>query len=88
MLGPDGSFLPCDLYGSFSESLAEKSFVEVWNGPAYRAVRRAVRDGRGCLKDCQRQNPAAVDDWAAHVVHRHKEDQQILREYREALRKP
>ena len=88
MVSPDGSILPCDLYGSFRESLAEKSFAEIWNGPAYRAIRRDLRNGGGCLKDCQRQNPAGVNEWAAHVVHRHKDDQQIVREYQEALRRP
>ena len=56
MVSPDGSILPCDLYGSFRESLAEKSFEDIWNGPTYRAIRRDLRSGGGCLKDCQRQN--------------------------------
>ena len=88
MISPDGSILPCDLYGSFRESLAEKSFAEIWNGAAYRAMRRVLRAGGGCLKDCQRHNPVAVDEWSAHVIHRNNDEAQVLREPEEALHKP
>ena len=88
MLNPDGAVLPCDLYGAFHETLARKSFADIWNGPAYRSIRRALKAGAGCLATCPRHNPAAVDDWAAHVIHRPKEPAQIVKEYREALRKP
>ncbi|MCX5796141.1 MAG: radical SAM protein [Elusimicrobia bacterium] len=80
MISPDGSILPCDLYGSFRESLAEKSFAEIWNGATYRAIRRELRAGGGCLQDCQRHNPVAVDEWSAHVIHRNKDEAQVLRE--------
>jgi len=88
MVNPDGAVLPCDVYGGFSENLNDKSFMEIWNGPAYRAIRSALRHGGGCLTTCPRHNPIGINDWRAHVIHRPKEDRQIAKEYREALRKP
>jgi MoaA/NifB/PqqE/SkfB family radical SAM enzyme len=88
MVNADGRVLPCDVYGNFDETLEGRSFEEVWNGPAYRAVRRALRTGGGCLETCPRQNATAVNDWRAHVIHRHKDPAQIVKEYHEAMRKP
>ncbi|MBI5242040.1 MAG: radical SAM protein, partial [Elusimicrobia bacterium] len=58
MVNPDGRILPCDVYGDFSESLARRSFAEIWNGAAYQEARRALSAGGGCLKTCPRQNPS------------------------------
>lgn len=88
MINADGRVLPCDVYGDFDETLTGRSFEEVWNGPSYRAVRRALRTGGGCLDTCPRQNALAVNDWRSHVIHRHKDPAQIVREYEEAMRKP
>ena len=88
MINADGRVLPCDVYGDFDESLAGRSFDEIWNGPGYRAARRALRAGGGCLATCPRQNAAAVNDWRAHVIHRRKEPAQIVKEHHEALKKP
>lgn len=88
MFNVDGHILPCDVYGNFNESLAEKSFMDIWNGPHYRAIRKALRGKMGCQQTCPRHNPIGVNDWRAHVIHRHKDPQQIVKEYNEALRKP
>ncbi len=88
MFNVDGHILPCDVYGNFNESLLEKTFQEIWNGPHYRAIRKALRDGTGCLQTCPRHNPVGINDWKAHVIHRHKDPAQIVKEYNEALRKP
>lgn len=88
LVDPEGRIMPCDLVGSFKESLVNKSFAEIWNGPAYRAIRRSVRIGGGCLGSCQRHNAMSVNDWEAHVDHRHKCDGQIVQEHHRALRKP
>lgn len=66
----------------------EKTFQEIWNGPSYRSIRRALKTGGGCLTTCPRHNPIGVNDWRAHVIHRHKDDKQIVKEYHEALKKP
>ena len=88
MINADGRVLPCDVYGDFDENLTGRCFDQVWNGPGYRAVRRALRTGGGCLETCPRQNAAAINDWNAHVIHRHKDPAQIVKEHREALKKP
>ncbi len=88
MFNVDGRILPCDVYGNFNESLTEKGFWDIWNGPHYRAIRRALRDRTGCLQTCPRHNPIGINDWRSHVIHRHKDPQQIVKEYNEALRKP
>lgn len=88
MFNVDGRILPCDIYGNFNETLAEKSFADIWNGPHYRAIRKALRDNTGCLQTCGRHNPVGVNDWRSHVIHRHKDPKQIVKEYQEALRKP
>ena len=88
MFSADGRVLPCDVYGKFEESLAEKSFMEIWNGPHYRAIRRELRAGTGCFQVCPRRNPVGVNDWKAHVIHRPKEPQQIAKEYEEAMKRP
>ncbi len=88
VVDPEGRILPCDLIGSFKESLADKSFAEIWNGPAYRAIRRSLRAGGGCLGTCQRHNATSINDWEAHVDHRHKCDGQIVQEHHRALRRP
>lgn len=88
MFNPDGRMMPCDVYGRFEESLDGKDFWEIWNGPHYRAIRTALRQGTGCIATCPRHNPVGVNDWRAHVIHRPKEPHQVYKEYNEALRKP
>ena len=88
MLNADGRVLPCDVYGNFNEALGSRGFWEVWNGPAYREIRRALSRQEGCLLACPRQNSSAINDWPSHVIHRHKDEKQIVKEYGEALRKP
>ncbi|MBI3552378.1 MAG: radical SAM protein [Elusimicrobia bacterium] len=88
MINADGRVLPCDVYGNFNEDLTNKSFTEIWNGPAYQEIRRLLAKNEGCIKTCPRQNVAAINDWRAHVISRHKDDKQIVKEYHEALRKP
>jgi MoaA/NifB/PqqE/SkfB family radical SAM enzyme len=88
MVNPDGRVLPCDVFGDFSESLVQKDFMDIWNGPAYQGARRALAEGGGCLKTCPRQNAASLVDWESHVIRRHKDPAQVLKETQEAMRKP
>lgn len=89
MVNTDGRVLPCDVYGRFEESLLDgKSFFEVWNGPAYREIRKSLREKRGCILTCPRQNPSGINNWSAHVIHRHKDEKLIVKEYERALEKP
>lgn len=88
MVNADEATLPCDVYGTFDESLARKDFMEIWNGRTYREIRKALRANTGCINTCPRQNQSAVNSWPAHVIGRHKDEKQIVREYHEAMRKP
>lgn len=88
MLNADGHALPCDVYGRFDEDLNKKSFQEIWNGPAYREIRKSLRKNEGCIVTCPRQNTSAINKWQSHVINRIKEPALIVREYEEAMRKP
>ena len=88
MINVEGGVLPCDIFGDFPETLAAKGFREIWNGQAYRTVRKNLRESKGCLLTCQRHNPASVNDWKAHVIHRSKPDSAIVREFHEAMKRP
>ena len=87
MVNADAATLPCDVYGKFDESLARKDFMEIWNGRTYREIRKALRANTGCINTCPRQNQSAVNSWPTHVIGRHKDEKQIVREYYEAMRK-
>ncbi len=90
MMSVDGHVLPCDVYGGFpqGENLNERPFMEIWNGPAYREIRRALARSEGCLVSCPRHNPRSINDWRSHVIHRPKEPREIVKEATEALRRP
>lgn len=88
MINADAGTLPCDVYGKFDESLARKDFMEIWNGSTYREIRKALRANTGCITTCPRQNQSTVNSWQAHVIHRHKDEKQIIKEHNEAMRKP
>lgn len=88
MLNVDGYVRPCDVYGDFPESLSDKTFLEIWNGPRYRELRRSLRATQGCILTCPRHNPTSVNEWEGHVIHRTKDASAIVREYHEALKAP
>jgi MoaA/NifB/PqqE/SkfB family radical SAM enzyme len=89
MLSIEGHVLPCDVYGAFprEENLNDKTFMEVWNGPAYQEIRKALVKSEGCIVHCPRHNPKSVNDWHSHVIHRPKEVQLIVKEHNESLRR-
>jgi MoaA/NifB/PqqE/SkfB family radical SAM enzyme len=90
MMSVEGHILPCDVYGSFprDENLNERTFMEIWNGPAYREIRKALVKSEGCIVHCPRHNPKSVNDWHSHVIHRPKSDREFAKEDREALKRP
>ena len=88
MLNVDGNVRPCDVFGDFPETLSEKPFQEIWNGPAYRTIRKNLRESKGCILTCPRHNPSSVNDWDSHVIHRSKGEASIVREYNEAMKRP
>jgi MoaA/NifB/PqqE/SkfB family radical SAM enzyme len=88
MVNEKGDVRPCDVFGDFPENLTGKTFSEIWNGPAYRTIRKNLRESKGCILTCPRHNPKSVNDWESHVIHRSKGDAAIVREYNEALQRP
>jgi radical SAM protein with 4Fe4S-binding SPASM domain len=60
----DGTVLPCAHCAAPMGNLAESSFAEIWNGPAYRAFRRAglLRPDEDRLAHCDCVNCCQVTD--------------------------
>ncbi|MFA5388667.1 MAG: radical SAM protein [Candidatus Omnitrophota bacterium] len=72
MFDSQGHALPCDAYEDCDEILSDnKSFMDIWNGPYYQKLRKSLIDGTSsCFKHCLRANPACVNDFKSHVIHR------------------
>ncbi|MDD4909397.1 MAG: radical SAM protein [Candidatus Omnitrophica bacterium] len=73
MLDAAGHVLPCDASEDCGLVLEEgRSFMDdIWNSPYYIGLREKLIDGRAsCAKHCFRANPAAVNDFKSHVIHR------------------
>ena len=78
MINSQGHILPCDVSGDCSERLDGNNFMEIWNGPYYQNLRKALIKGDyGCFKHCFRANPAAVNDFSSHVIHRGRKESEI-----------
>ncbi|MBU4419366.1 MAG: class I SAM-dependent methyltransferase, partial [Candidatus Omnitrophica bacterium] len=73
MLNAKGDVLPCDAAEDSNETLEGKEFIEVWNGPYYQNLRKnLIENNQSCFKHCFRANPASVNDFRSHVIHRGK----------------
>ncbi|NQT75669.1 MAG: class I SAM-dependent methyltransferase [Candidatus Omnitrophica bacterium] len=73
MLNAQGHILPCDASEDTNESLEGKDFMDVWNGFYYQNLRKGLIKGScSCFKHCFRANPASVNDFRSHVIHRGK----------------
>jgi radical SAM superfamily enzyme YgiQ (UPF0313 family)/MoaA/NifB/PqqE/SkfB family radical SAM enzyme len=67
-----GTVLPCCYWGSHAGDIRKTGIEEIWNGPVYRALRRAMAAGTP-LPDCAhcvRRAGFAVDDLLCHVTNR------------------
>ena len=73
MVNAQGHILPCDASEDTNESLNGKNFMDVWNGAYYQNLRKSLIEGScPCFKHCFRANPASVNDFRSHVIHRGK----------------
>jgi len=73
MLDAQGHVLPCDASEDCNLVLnKDKSFMDdIWNSPYYVGLREGLLKGEAsCAKHCFRANPAAVNDFKSHVIHR------------------
>jgi len=78
MLDAQGHILPCDVSEDCNESLDGKDFMDVWNGPYYQNLRRGLIEGNcPCFRHCFRANPASVNDFRSHVIHRGRKESEI-----------
>lgn len=71
MFDSSGKVLPCDAFGDHNDSLLDSGFMDIWNSPRYQDLRRALVEGHNsCFNRCFRANPATVNNFASHVIHR------------------
>ncbi len=78
MLNAKSHVIPCDASEDANESLDGKEFMDVWNGPYYQNLRKNLIAGNcSCFKHCFRANPASVNDFRSHVIHRGRKDSDI-----------
>ena len=74
MFDSKGHALPCDASEDCNEALNNgKDFMQIWNSSYYQNLRRSLIEGNcSCFKHCLRANPASVNDFKSHVIHRGK----------------
>lgn len=79
MFDSAGKVLPCDASEDCNEILRdEKDFMDIWNSPYYQDLRKSLISGdSSCLKHCLRANPASVNDFKSHVIHRGRQAEDI-----------
>ena len=72
MFNSRGHALPCDASEDCDDVLSEgKTLMDVWNGRYYQKLRKSLIEGScSCFKHCLRANPASVNDFKSHVIHR------------------
>ena len=72
MFDSQGHILPCDASEDCDEILSDgKNFMDIWNSPYYKKFRKSLIEGNSsCFKHCLRANPASVNDFKSHVIHR------------------
>lgn len=80
MLDCQGHALPCDASEDCHEILeATGDLMNIWNSLYYQNLRKALLNGTAsCFKHCLRANPASVNDFNSHVIHRGKRDGQDM----------
>lgn len=79
MFDSKGRALPCDASEDCSDILSDtKGFMEIWNSPYCQKLRKDLIEGNcSCFKHCLRANPASVNDFRSHVIHRGRQGEDI-----------
>ena len=72
MFDAQGHVLPCDASEDCNEILSnDKNFIDLWNSDYYKNLRKSLIEGTcSCFKHCLRANPASINDFESHVIHR------------------
>lgn len=79
MLDSEGHILPCDASEDCHERLSDgRDFMDAWNSEYYQNLRRSLINGTAsCFRHCLRANPACVNNFNAHVIHRGSGNEEI-----------
>lgn len=80
MLDAQGKVLPCDASHDCNLKLDESlSFDAIWSSEYYVRMRKDLVEAGNtdCFEHCHRANPAAVNMFSSHVIHRGRHDQKI-----------
>jgi MoaA/NifB/PqqE/SkfB family radical SAM enzyme len=78
MVNPSGDVITCDVAGDSRESLRDKGFMDVWNGPYFTRIRRQLVEGvQACSRYCLRANAASVNELRSHIITRGKSDAEL-----------
>lgn len=80
MLDEQGRVLPCDAHGDCNLQLEDGLYLDaIWNSNYYCQARKELVDFglTQCYQYCHRANPAAVNLFSSHVIHRGKNDEKI-----------
>ena len=79
MFNENGHVLPCDASIDCDVRLEDKTYEEVWNSDYYLRVRKElVEQGHTeCFQHCHRANPASVNIFPTHVIHRGRKGEKI-----------
>lgn len=73
-----GQVLPCDASEDCNLNITKaQSFMDdIWNSQYYQELRQALIEKRAsCFNHCFRANPAAVNDFSSHVIHRGRNEE-------------
>ncbi len=63
-----GNIISCSNAKEINEGLTDNDFRNIWNGPYYQELRKALINGDSCFKYCFRANPVVVNELRAHMV--------------------
>jgi MoaA/NifB/PqqE/SkfB family radical SAM enzyme len=82
MFNSEGHVLPCDAAEDCQEVLSDgKDFMDVWNSAYYQRLRKSLVEGNcSCFEHCLRANPASVNNFNAHVIHRGRKSGEEINE--------
>lgn len=80
MLNDQGFVLPCDASHDCHLKLEDNLYFDgIWNSEYYVKIRQELIESRnaGCYQHCHRANPAAVNSFSSHVIHRGRQEEKI-----------
>jgi len=80
MFDAQGRVLPCDASGDCNLQLKDNLYFDViWNSEYYVRMRQELVDSghTACYQHCHRANPATVNLFSSHVIHRGRQDEKI-----------